>query len=137
MNVLNEQQCKRAVEVMNEYLSAPRGPDGKTPVQIEAECDKNRVKIIETELKRFAGDLNLSDQQKTQLRSVLEKASERLDAVREKNPDITRADVIAKLGEVRGSLREHVVKFLTPEQLTKWDAEVAKGKTFLGATVKA
>jgi hypothetical protein len=27
---------------------------------------------------------------------------------------------------------ERVVKFLTPEQLTKWDAEVAKAKTFLG-----
>jgi hypothetical protein len=24
------------------------------------------------------------------------------------------------------------VKFLTPEQLTKWDAEVTKAKTFLG-----
>jgi hypothetical protein len=29
-------------------------------------------------------------------------------------------------------MREQVVKFLTPEQLTKWDAEVAKAKEFLG-----
>jgi hypothetical protein len=29
-----------------------------------------------------------------------------------------------------------VVKFFTPEQLVKWDAEVAKAKTFLGQTVK-
>ena len=94
-----------------------------------------QAQIVETELKRFAGDLNLSDAQKTQLKSVLENARERLDEVREKHPDVTRADVIAKLVEVRGSLRERVVKFLTPEQLTKWDAEVAKAKAFLGHTL--
>jgi periplasmic protein CpxP/Spy len=96
-----------------------------------------QAKIVETELKRFAADLNLSDPQKTQLKSVLERGRERLDEIREKNPDITRADVIGKLGEVRSSLREHVVKFLTPEQLTKWDAEVTKAKAFLGYNVKA
>jgi Spy/CpxP family protein refolding chaperone len=90
------------------------------------------AQIVETELKRFAADLNLSDAQRTQLKSVLEKGRERLDEVREKHPDATKADLIAKLREARGSLREQVVKFLTPEQLTKWDAEVAKAKAFLG-----
>jgi hypothetical protein len=32
-------------------------------------------------------------------------------------------------------LRERVEKFFTPEQLAKWDAEIAKAKTFLGHTV--
>jgi hypothetical protein len=36
------------------------------------------------------------------------------------------------LKEVRAPLRERVAAFLTPEQLTKWDAEVAKAKAFLG-----
>ena len=56
MNMLNEQQCKRAVEVMNEYLSAPRGPEGKTPVEISGEIDKKRVKLIEDELKPLLAD---------------------------------------------------------------------------------
>ena len=90
------------------------------------------AEIVATELKRFAADLKLSDAQKAQLKTFLENAREKLDDIREKNPDVTRADVIAKLKEVRTSLREHVVKFFTPEQLTKWDAEVAKAKTFLG-----
>lgn len=93
------------------------------------------AEIVGTELKQFAADLKLSDAQKAQLRTVLEKAREKMDDIREKHPDITRADVIAKLGEVRTSLREHVVKFLTPEQLTKWDAGVAKARTFLGHTI--
>ena len=43
-----------------------------------------------------------------------------------------KADVIAKLRQARGPLRERVSAFLTPEQLTKWDAEVTKAKAFLG-----
>ena len=50
-NILNEQQRKRAVEVMNEYLSAPRGPEGKTPVEASTEWDAKRAKLIEAELK--------------------------------------------------------------------------------------
>jgi len=92
------------------------------------------ARIVEPELRRFATDLNLSDAQKAQLQTVLETARERLDEIKAKNPDVTRADVIAKLIEVRSSLRERVVKFFTPDQLAKWDAEVAKAKTFLGHT---
>src|SRR5215813_11813804 len=95
------------------------------------------AQIVETELRRIAVDLNLSDSQKAQLKTALENAREKMDEIREKYPDITRADVIAKLGEVRGSLRERAVKFFTAEQLAKWDAEIARAKTFLGHTVKA
>src|SRR5262244_364515 len=92
------------------------------------------AKIVEPELRRFAADLNLSDAQKAQLQTALETARERLDEIRAKNTDVTRADVIAKFQEVRGSLRERVVKFFTPDQLAKWDAEVSKARTFLGHT---
>jgi periplasmic protein CpxP/Spy len=93
------------------------------------------AKVVETELKRFAADLNLSDAQKTQLKTVLENAGERMDAIREKHPDVSKPEVIEKLKEVRSSLRGRVEKFFTPEQLTKWDAEIAKAKNFLGHTV--
>ena len=93
------------------------------------------AKIVDTQLAQFAADLNLSDAQKAQLKTVLENARERMDEIREKNPNLTRADVIAKLVEVRGSLRERVVNFFTPEQLTRWDAGVAKAKSFLGHDV--
>jgi len=101
------------------------------------EMKPETAKIVETELKQFASDLNLTDQQKTQLRSVLENARERMDDIRAKNPDVTRADVIAKLAEVRSSLRERVVNFFTPEQLAKWDSGVAKARTFLGEKVQS
>ena len=90
------------------------------------------TEAVQSELKRFAADLNLSEDQKTRLKTALESAREKLDEIRKTHPDVTRADVIAKLKEVRAPLRERVVAFLTPEQLTKWDAEVAKAKAFLG-----
>jgi Spy/CpxP family protein refolding chaperone len=87
---------------------------------------------VAAELKRFAGDLNLSDDQKSKLQTALETAREKIDEIRQANPDLTRADVIAKLKSVRVTARERLVNFLTPEQLGKWDAEMAKAKTFLG-----
>ena len=87
---------------------------------------------VAAELKRIAGDLNLSDDQKSKLHTALESARERIDEIRQANPDLTRADVIAKLKAVRGTARERLVDFLTPEQLAKWDAEMATARTFLG-----
>jgi periplasmic protein CpxP/Spy len=84
---------------------------------------------------RIAVDLNLSDAQKAQLKTALETARERLDEAREKNPNLTIADVLAKLIAERSTVRERVVQFFTPEQLAKWDAEVAKAKTFLSLAV--
>jgi periplasmic protein CpxP/Spy len=90
------------------------------------------IEVVETELKRFAADLNLTDAQKSQFKAALENAHERIDEARAKNPNATRADVVAKLKENRGAMRQRIEKFLTPEQLTKWDAEAAKAKEFLG-----
>ena len=94
-----------------------------------------RTKIAD-ELKRFAADLKLSDSQKTQLQTALEKAEDRIEEIRREHPDVTREDVIKKLANARDQIREHVVKFLTPEQLTKWDAEISKARTFLGHPMK-
>ena len=93
------------------------------------------VEAVQSELKRFATDLNLTEDQKTKLKSALENAREKLDEIRKNNPDITKADVVAKLKGARAPLRERVVAFLTAEQLTKWDAEVSKAKAFLGYSV--
>jgi protein CpxP len=90
------------------------------------------AEAVQNELKRFAADLNVTEDQKTRLRTALENARAKLDEVRKNNPDISKADIVAKVKEARGPLRERVEAFLTPEQLTKWDAEVAKAKAFLG-----
>jgi len=93
------------------------------------------TEVVETELKRFAADLNLTDAQKAQLKTALENAHTKIDDYKAKNPTATRADAIAKLKENRTELRGRLEKFLTPEQLTKWDAGVAKAKDYLGEPI--
>ena len=45
-------------------------------------------------------------------------------------PGVTKEDLIKKVADNRAAIRQHLVSFLTPEQLTKWDAEATKRKSF-------
>jgi predicted HTH transcriptional regulator len=92
---------------------------------------------VAAELKRFAHDLNLNDQQKEKLHAALVEAREKIAEYLKKNPGTTRADIIAHVKDHRAEIRQRVVNFLTPDQLTKWDAEVAKAKEFLGHKMEA
>jgi hypothetical protein len=47
---LSTEQVQRAVEVMQAYLAAPKNPDGRTPMEVQAERDRLRVSLIEGEL---------------------------------------------------------------------------------------
>ena len=87
---------------------------------------------IKNELKRIAGDLNLSDEQKTKLHERLSSAADKLHEYKKSHPNVTRQDVIKAVGSHRAELRAGLERFLTPEQLKKWDAEVVKAKEFLG-----
>jgi hypothetical protein len=79
---------------------------------------------IEDEVRRFATELSLSDTQKSQLRTTIENAEAELDKD-------------APLGKVRDSIREHVTKILSSQQLTKWDTAMSNARTFLGHTIKS
>ena len=86
---------------------------------------------IANELKRLGGKLNLSDQQKEQLRTFLTGKYEQLQEYRKNNPNMSKEDVAQYIAKNRAAGREKLEKFLTAEQLKTWDAEVAKAKDFL------
>ena len=88
---------------------------------------------IANELKTFATSMNLSDDQKNRLHGFLTEAHEKLQAYRLENPQVSGSDLLKKIAEHRSAIRERLERFLTPEQLTKWDSEVAKAKDFLRA----
>jgi periplasmic protein CpxP/Spy len=92
---------------------------------------------VATELKRFASDLNLTDDQKEKLRVALTEAREKIAEYMHQNPNTSKADVISKVVANRDAIRQRVVSFLTPEQLKKWDAEKEKAKEFLGQRIAA
>jgi len=92
---------------------------------------------IANELKKFSGDLNLTDDQKNKLRGFMEQAREKVQAYRTANPNASKADLMKAIGQNRDQIREQVVKFLTPDQLTKWDSAVKNAKEFLGEKLAA
>ena len=112
------------------------------PAQPDLPCDRTAQKEkntmtpeelnnIATELKRLGGELKLSDQQKEDLKSFLTEKYEQLQEYRRHNPNISKEDVANYIAKNRAAGREKLEKFLTPEQLKVWDAEVTKAKDFL------
>ena len=86
---------------------------------------------IVVELKRLGSELNLSDHQKEGLKTFLTEKYEKLQEYRKQNPNVSKEDIAQYIAKNRSAGREKLEKFLTPEQLTKWDAEIAKAKDFL------
>ena len=89
------------------------------------------------ELKRIGADMNLSDEQKQKLQDFMVEASEKVQEFRQQNPNATKEEIVKRVMDNRAAIRQRVVNFLTPEQLAKWDAEVAKAKEFLGHKIAA
>ncbi len=93
--------------------------------------------MVASELKGFASDLNLSDDQKQKLHGSLFEAAEKLQEYKQHNPNVSKEDLLKKLADNRAAIRQRIVNFLTPEQLTKWDAAIGKEKEFLGQKIAA
>ena len=82
---------------------------------------EEREQVAE-ELKRFAKSLNLSDDQKQRLQSFLTDFREKVQAYKEANPNASAQHLRKHVAANRTALREQLVKFLSPEQLTNWEA---------------
>lgn len=89
------------------------------------------VNNIANELKRLGGELNLSDSQKEHLKTFLTEKYEQLQEYKKQNPNLSKEDIVQYIAKNRSAGREKIEKFLTPDQLKTWDAEVAKAKDFL------
>jgi len=103
---------------------------GQFPMQLSSDARD----AIRSELSSFAKDLNLSDDPKDRLHTAVEGAREKFEEYRSSHPGVTREEVVSKLKDARGPLRQRLEGFLTADQLSKWDAEVAKAKSFLGVS---
>ena len=95
------------------------------------------IAAVTTELKRISQQLNLSDSQREQLKTYLAGKHAELIEYQQQHPNISGKELVQKIVSVRSSLRQQVVKFLTPEQLAKWDTDVTKAKEFLGHKLSA
>jgi periplasmic protein CpxP/Spy len=87
---------------------------------------------VAAELKRFAADIKLTEEQKEKLQAALADGREKVGEYLKAYPNTTKAEIIAKVKEHRAEIHQRVAGFLNPEQLGKWDDEVAKAREFLG-----
>jgi uncharacterized protein YeaC (DUF1315 family) len=87
---------------------------------------------VATELKRFAADIDLSEEQKEKLGAALAEGREKIGEYVKTHPNTTKAEIATKVKQHRGEIHQRVAAFLNPEQLGKWDDGVAKAKEFLG-----
>jgi hypothetical protein len=51
MPELNADQIRRAIELLHEWLAAPKASDGQTPVERQAQLDRDRAVVIDQQLK--------------------------------------------------------------------------------------
>jgi len=112
-------------------LSFSRFAKYRNPARKWSNMTPEEVSNIAAELKRLGAELNLSDSQKDQLKSFLTEKYEQLQEYRKQNPNLSKEDVTKYIAKNREAGRQKLEKFLTPEQLKTWDAEVAKAKDFL------
>ena len=108
------------------------------------QLNSNRSTIDRTTVRHLPPDLNpessgeagavhnLTDQQKEKLQAALAEKREKVVEFLKTNPAKTKAEIVAKVKEQRAEIHERIAAFLSPEQLSKWDSEVAKAKEFLG-----
>jgi len=95
---------------------------------------EQRNQVVD-EVKRFASDLHLSNDQREKLQTAFQSARERLGEYMKDHPNISRGDIAKEVSSHRDQIRQRVMSFLTPDQLKMWDAEVAKAKQFLGQSM--
>lgn len=87
---------------------------------------------VAAEVKRFATDLQLSPDQKEKLQNAFQDARGKLGDYLKDHPGMSKSDIVKEVSSHRDQIRQRVVNFLNPDQLKKWDSEVAKAKEFLG-----
>jgi len=92
---------------------------------------------VVAEVKKFAANLQLSDDQKAKLENAFTEARSKVGDYLKDHPNVTKADIAKQVASHRDQIRQRVVSFLTPDQLKKWDAEIAKAKEFLGQQLAA
>ncbi len=71
-------------------------------------------------LDAMAKQLNLTDDQKTKIKPILEQEHEKMQALRQ-DTSLSREDRMSKMMEIRKSTSDEIKKVLTPDQQKKFD----------------
>ena len=107
---------------------------GIAPAFDLSSLSSEQTKKLTDELTRFKNDLQLTPDQVGKMKPILGEQMSQLQALKG-SPGLSKQDKIAKFNDIRKAGYEQIKQVLTPDQLTKWDAEMAKAKKFLGSKI--
>ena len=102
-SILSLQPMARAAETPTAAQPAKEGPGA----------------AIRERMQAVAKELGLTDEQKQQLKPILQTEAEKLKALRD-DQSLTRPEKLEKLKTLREELLPQLKEILTPEQLAKW-----------------
>ena len=88
---------------------------GATPPAQQAPPPRGRV---ERQLQRMSERLNLTEEQKTKIRPILQERNKQLEDLRAES-SLPQGEARAKATEIRKSARQQIDQILTPEQREK------------------
>ena len=95
-----------------------RAAESREPAQRVGE---GRLAAARERMQETARELNLTDEQKQKLQSIVRERTEKLRALRQDN-NLTREEKMEKFRTAREEINAEVKKVLTPEQFQKWQA---------------
>ncbi len=114
------------------YAAAPglaqSSPSQSQPTAVAAQSDASQAPAdteararVEARLQKLATELNLTDDQKNQLKPILQDEVKQLKTVRD-DSSMSADQKKAKIAEIRQNSRSQMRSVLTPEQQKKLDA---------------
>jgi len=95
-----------------------RAAESREPAQRAGE---GRLAAARERMQETARELNLTDEQKQKLQSIVRERTEKLRELRQDN-NLTREEKMEKFRAAREEINAEVKKVLTPEQFQKWQA---------------
>jgi periplasmic protein CpxP/Spy len=87
--------------------------------QDTAQSSAQQQENVDSKLQQISQQLNLSEEQKTKLKPILQDEGDQLKALKS-NTSVSSQDKLQKAKEIRAAHKEQIDAILTPEQKQKW-----------------
>ena len=87
--------------------------------QDTAQSSAQQQENVESKLQQISQQLNLSEEQKTKLKPILQDEVDQLKDLKS-NTSVSSQDKLQKAKEIRAAHKEQIDAILTPEQKQKW-----------------
>ena len=108
-----------AFSVVAPVVTAQTQDSAENKSQQDAAQSSMQRESVESKLQQISQQLNLSEEQKTKLKPILQDEVDQLKALKS-NTSASSDDKLQKAKEIRAAHKEQIDAILTPEQKQKW-----------------